>query len=221
MIRKNLIILSLGLSVVTALSLFFGIVSKGNQDNASDKLLKVDWQRQSEDTSARTGVKGIVEYTVRDESGQIYDHGIIHNTVNAEGIDDLFNLITGNSGSGAYDGIAAIHDAAEDPSDGTDIGDITLLLDGDTGTSGNQNPADGTILTDFGTENGNGTVSVTFVAQGAADIRQLVLTRAVEDDTVGGAIAIADNEIFAYVNVPDISLAASDTVTYTWTVDVD
>ncbi len=99
---------------------------------------------------------------------------------------------------------------------------ITLLLDGDSGTGGEQNPADGTVTTDFCTETGNGTVDVTFTATGSADIKQIVLTRAAEDDTlVGGAAAIADSDIFSYVDVPDISLSASDTVTYTWTIDVD
>ncbi len=49
-----------------------------------------------------------------------------------------------------------------------------------------------------------------------------MLTRATEDDTlIGGAAAIADADIFSYVDVPDISLSASYTVTYTWTIDVD
>ena len=63
---------------------------------------------------------------------------------------------------------------------------------------------------------------MTFTATGSVTIKQIVLTRATEDDTlVGGAVAIADADIFAYVDVPDISLTTNDTVTYTWTVDVD
>ena len=126
---------------------------------------------------------------------------------------------------GAYDGIAApdVTVGAEDPADGTLSTSITLLLDGDSGTGGEQNPADGAVVTDFGTENGNGTIQVTFTATAnGVQVLQIVLTKAVEDDTlVGGANAITDDETFAYVDVPDITLNTNDTVQYTWTVDVD
>ena len=90
---------------------------------------------------------------------------------------------------------------------------ITLLLDGDSGTGGNQNPADGTIAADFGTESGNGTVTVTFTTTSNATAKQVVLTRAAEDDTaVGGAAATADADISAYLDVPDVTQASSDTV---------
>lgn len=92
-------------------------------------------------------------------------------------MNDAFNLIA-SAGSGGYDGIAAIEDAAEDPSDGADAADIELLLDGDSGASGEQNPADGTVVTDFGAESGNGAIAITFTATGAADVKQIALTRA-------------------------------------------
>lgn len=190
---------------------FFSLATSGEQPPVQDG------------TSARTGIKGIVEYTVRGPDGKIKEHQIIHNTVNNEGLNYTFNLITA-AGLGVHDGIVAMSVAVgtDDPSDGVLASSITLLLDGDSGTGGEQNPADGTVTTDFGTETGNGTVDVTFTATGSADIRQIVLTRATEDDTlVGGAAAIADADIFSYIDVPDISLSASDTVTYTWTIDVD
>ena len=69
---------------------------------------------------------------------------------------------------------------------------------------------------------GQGTVAVTFTAQGVAEVQQLVLTKANEDNTAaGGAVAIPDTDIFSYVDVPDISLNSGDTVAYTWTINVD
>ncbi len=80
----------------------------------------------------------------------------------------------------------------------------------------------GKNITLVGTENGNGTVIVTFTSTGAVTIDQIVLTRATEDDTlVGGANPITDAEIFAYIDVPNVSLGSGDSVQYTWTIDVD
>jgi len=179
---------------------------------------------QGAGTGDRTGIRGHVAYSLFDAQGNLIETWDSHNTVNVEGLDDSFNLITGNSGNGGYDGIAALDVAVgtDDPADGVLSTSVATSLDGDSGTGGDQNPADGTVATDFGTENGNGTVQVTFVAGGSVTIEQIVLTRAVEDDTsVGGANAIADNEIFAYIDVPNVSLGSGDSVQYTWTIDVD
>ena len=65
-------------------------------------------------------------------------------------------------------------------------------------------------------------MAVTFTAQSdGVDVKQIVLTKAAEDDTSDGAVAIADGDIFSYVDVPDIVLNTNDTVQYTWTIDVD
>ena len=218
--------LALGVTAFTVLGIALALRSIDNGAESPPLALLSRAALEGADpngASADTGIKGIVEYTVRGPDGRIKKQETIYNTVNNEGLNDTFNLITA-TGSGTYDGIAAMSVAVgtDDPSDGVLAASITLLLDGDGGTGGEQNPADGNVTTDFGTETGNGTVDVTFTATGATDIRQIVLTRAPEDDTlVGGAAAIADADIFAYVDVPDISLTASDTVTYTWTVDVD
>lgn len=173
----------------------------------------------------RTGVRGIVDYTQWDSEGFVKVSGRIHNTVNDEGKDETFNRIAGSVTGTAFDGIVALDVpvVTDDPSDGIDASSITLQLDGDSGTGGEQNPADGAVATDFGSENGNGTVQVTFTATSdGVQVLQIGLTRAAEDDTlVGGANAISDAEIFAYVDVPDITLNTNDTVQYTWTIDVD
>ena len=221
--KRYIVAFAVFVSAVALIAVGLSVVGLNNQETTLGLAVNSEQPPVQGGTSARTGIKGIVEYTVRGPDGKIKEHDIIYNTVNVEGLNDTFNLITA-TGLGTHDGIAALSVtvATDDPSDGVLASSITLLLDGDGGTGGEQNPADGTVTTDFGTESGNGTVAVTFTATGAADVRQIVLTRSVEDDTlVGGAAPIADADIFAYVDVPDISLTASDTVTYTWTVDVD
>jgi len=176
--------------------------------------------------SAKTGVRGIVDYKVWSAAGDLIREGRVFNTVNNEGKDETFNRIAGSATGGAFDGIAALDVTVgtDDPSDGVLSTSITLNLDGDSATGGiEENPVDGAVVTDFGTENGNGTIQATFTATAnGVLVLQIVLTRADEDDTlIGGANAITDAQIFAYVDVPDITLNTNDTVQYTWTIDVD
>jgi hypothetical protein len=112
---------------------------------------------------------------------------------------------------------------SDDPSNGVLAGSITLNLDGDLGTPGHQNPADGVVATDFSSDPGKGTISVTFTAQAdGVTVKQIVLTKVPADNTaVSNGKAIADGDIFAYVDVPDVTLNTNDTVQYTWTVNVD
>jgi hypothetical protein len=176
-------------------------------------------------TSAFLGVSGTVQYTLWDASGQVKEHGLIQNTVNDQAFDVTFGRLFNDTAglTAGYDAIAALSVApgTDDPSDGVDAASITLTLDGDSGAPGDQNPADG-VVSAPSDGSGEGTVAVTFTAQGAADIQQLVLTKANEDDTAaGGAVAIVDVDIFSFVDVPDISLNNGDTVAYTWTINVD
>ncbi len=177
-------------------------------------------------SSASFGVEGIVEYTVQDSRGRVLEHGVVHNTVNSDALDETFSrLIEGAAGAIAgYDAIAALSvpNGTDDPSDGVDATSITLLLDGNDGSSGDHNPADGTVSSPSD-GSGQGTVSVTFTAQGAAEVKQIVLTKADENDTtVGlGAAAIADANILSYLDVPDVSLNNTDSVTYIWTINID
>ncbi|MBI4307055.1 MAG: hypothetical protein HY678_12115 [Chloroflexi bacterium] len=174
---------------------------------------------------ARFGITGTIDYAVRDADGRIKAGGVIHNTINNDAKNEVFNRIAAGASSTAFDGIAALSVSVgtDDPSNGVLAGSIALNLDGDSGTSGNQNPADGTVTTQFSTDPGQGTISVTFTAKvDSVSVKQIVLTKAVEDDTaVGNGAAIADADIFAYVDVPDVTLNTNDTVQYTWTVNVD
>ena len=49
------------------------------------------------------------------------------------------------------------------------------------------------------------------------------LSKAAENDTsVGlGAAAIADADILSYLDVPDVSLSNTHSVTYIWTINID
>ena len=144
--------------------------------------------QQPNGRSAPLRLIGTLEYTVRDANGNVREHGVIHNTVNdPEALNEVFNRISGTASGGAYDGIAALRvpvNGGNDPSDGVLDTSITLNLDGDSVTVGHQNPADGAVATDFGTEPGNGTVVVTFTAlANGVDVKQVVLTKADEDNT--------------------------------------
>lgn len=165
-----------------------------------------------------------VEYVVRDSSGRVKEQGSIHNAVNdPEALNEVFQRITGGGTSQDYDEIGAlsVDSVTDDPADGVVAASIALTLDG-SAVAGDQNPANGTVATDFGTESGNGTVVVTFTATGSTNVRQIVLTKNSDDRTDNnGAADISDSNIFAYVDVQDVALNPNDSVTYTWTIDVD
>ncbi len=220
---KKVIMAGLVLPVMLVIGAIVVIWALGTGEEAPQKTTQSNQaDDQPQGRVASVGIKGIVEYTVRDPSGNVKEHGVIENTINAEALNEVFNRITGTASGGAYDGIVALS-TTEDPSDGVDGASITKKLDGNSGLGGNQNPADGTVTTDFGTETGNGTVSVTFTATGdSVLVQQVVLTKSVENDTVANSnLAIADADIFAFQDLPNVTLNTNDTVQYTWTVDVD
>ena len=224
--RSRLLLLT-GIALVLASAAFWSFVLLG-QSKPPITVQTHPPEQQPSGRKAPVRLTGTLEYIVRDANGNLKEQGIIHNTVNdPEALNEVFNRILATASGGAYDGIAALSapaggNGSDDPSDGVDASSITLLLDGDSGTNGNQNPADGTVTTDFGTESGNGTVVVTFTAQSdGVDIKQVVLTKASEDNTSGGASAITEADIFSYLDVADVTLNTNDTVQYTWTVDVD
>ncbi|MBI2966149.1 MAG: hypothetical protein HYY34_08100 [Chloroflexi bacterium] len=171
------------------------------------------------------GIRGTIDYAVRDGRGRVKQAGVIHNTVNNEAKNEVFNRIASGASTTPFDGIAALSVSvgSDDPANGVLAGSIALNLDGDSGTGGNQNPADGAVATDFTADSGKGTITVTFTAKAdSVSVKQIVLTKATEDDTsVSNGTAIADADVFAYVDVPDVTLNTNDTVQYTWTVNVD
>ena len=202
---------------------FWALSPREQSDQTFEQSIKAAGELQRSGESV--GIKGFIEYEVRDVHGKVKESGVVHNTINSEALNETFNRLTATASGGAYDAIAALSvDAAtDDPSDGVAGSSIADDLDGDSGTSGEQNPADGTATTDFATETGNGTVTVTFTAKAdSVAIKQAVLTKANEDDTAQGQNpAIADDDILAYQDVPDVTLNSGDTAQYTWTLDVD
>ncbi len=215
--RPRLLLL-IGIALILASAGFWSLVLLG-QSKPPVTVRTQPPEQQPNGRKAPVRLTGTLEYIVRDANGNLKEQGIIHNTVNdPEALNEVFNRISATASGGAYDGIAALSVPAsgggsDDPSDGVDASSITLLLDGHSGTIGNQNPADGTVTTDFGTESGNGTVVVTFTAQSdSVDIKQVVLTKASEDNTVGRAAAITDADIFSYLDVADVTLNTNDTV---------
>lgn len=221
---KKLLVLGLVVSAVAALLAFITVRSLGPDEEVAQTVLQMGEKAvQSGGNASPVGIKGIIKYTVRDANGNVKESAVIYNTVNdPEALDEVFNRIARTMTGGAYDAIGAlaVDAATDDPSDGVLAGSITLNLDGDSGTVGNQNPADDDSI--GAPSNGDGTIDVTFTAQAdSVNVKQIVLTKAAEDDTSDGAVAIADADIFAYVDVPDVTLDTNDTVQYTWTVDVD
>lgn len=174
----------------------------------------------------QASINGYLSQVVFDKDGNEVSRWDHHNTVNIQGLDNTFRMITTgtNYSTGGFDAIAALSagTSTDDPADGVVSGSVALLLDGSGDDGTHENPADGVVTTAFGTERGNGTVVVTFTAKGAVTIEQIVLTSVAEDDTAsGGAVALPDPEIFAYIDVPNVSLGTGDSVQYTWTIDVD
>jgi len=222
---KKIILAGLVVQVMLVLGAIAGVWALGSGEEAPQKDTQSNQAAdQPQGRVASVGITGIVEYTVRDPSGNVKEHGVIENTINDEALNEMFNRITGAASGGAYVGIAALSvDAGtDDPSNGVDGASMTKKLDGNSSLGGNQNPADGAVTTDFGTEPGNGTVSVTFTATGDnVSILQVVLTKSLENDTVAGNLPIADADIFAFQALPSVTLNTNDTVQYTWTVDVD
>ena len=171
----------------------------------------------------------MVEFIVRDADGNIKERGVIRNTIDPKALDETFiRLVQGTGGAVAgYDAIVAlsVDVAADNPAVGGVTGSsITEDLDGDSAvTTTHENPADGTVTapTDG---SGQGTIVVTFTARAdGVQVKQVVLTKAGEDDTSGGGPnpAIADSDILAYQDVSDVTLSTDDTVQYTWTIDVN
>lgn len=220
------------LLVILAVSAFIGWVTGRthagrvvSQPVEMTEARVADHSNGTGDSSERFGLRGSIAYAVRGPDGRIKAQGLVRNTVNNEAKNEVFNRIAASASSTPFDAIAALSVpvSSDDPANGVLATSLALNLDGKAATAGNQNPADGTVATDFGADPGKGSITVTFTAKAdSVTIRQIVLTKAAEHDTAAnGGIAIADADIFAYVDVPDVSLNTDDTVQYTWTVNVD
>ncbi len=163
--------------------------------------------------SGSFSVQGWVSYVVRDASGNITATGAEHNTINSDPALDKIWADVINSGTNTYKrvGVLSVAVGTDNPSDGvTNTSVLTMTTNGVT-----SNNVDGTA-TAGSAGSGTGTVAATFTGQGSGGtITQIVLHN--ESGTLA-TTGITDAKILAYQDVPDVTLAAGDTVTYTWTI---
>lgn len=174
-------------------------------------------------------LRGTVSWIHTNSEGAVLGIGAKSNTINAsDGLDEVLARVIGTAASGtddAFDTIAALCDTAgnDDPVDGTDAASLCDNLDIESGSPGGTKFANGAGAVAEVAETGNGTIILTFEADGGAvTIMQIVLNKAAAFDNTGdGGVAIVDADVLAYQDVADVALADTDTVQYTWTLDFD
>jgi len=172
---------------------------------------------------------GSIEYTITGADGRLKLHKTIPNTINADpNLETVMERLikTGTvvaSDAALFTRIVAFTatTSTDDPAGGFDLSSVTLSLEGDTGVTGAQNPAQGTY-TNVGTAlDGDGKITVTFTASADGTVvRQLALVKTAADDTAsGGAVAIPDADVLAYKAV-NITLDNGDTLQIEWTTNI-
>ena len=194
--------------------------------------------------TSNAGLKWNVEYWHHNADGKVLQHKKASNAIVASGLEHAVERLIAAAdadatlafanpaateiGEGnAFDQIVLMNvdDAA---SDGLLAASILLLVDGGTGNNAGQaaggdanNPADG-AYTDVGTaSDGDGSVTLQFLADGdPAAATQMHLVKAGVDNTGDGAAAIIADDILATIEI-SVDLADTDTLTITWTLDVD
>lgn len=187
-----------------------------------------------------------VEYWHRNADGKVLQHQQDHNAVVASGLEHAMerliaagdadaSLAFGNPAASeigeanAFDQIVLMNSDDVDASNGLAAIDILLLVDGGTGNNAGQaaggaanNPADGAYANVGDISDGDGSVVLQFLGDGdPAPATQMHLVKAAVDDTgIGGAAAISAEDILATIEIA-VDLADTDTLTVTWTIDVD
>ena len=174
-----------------------------------------------------------VEYWHRNADGELLEYKKSHNALTALGLEHAMErLIIASSGqttltfanpaaaqigeANAFDNIVILK--TDDTSGDIDAGNIALLIDG--GGTGDCNPCDGTYA-DGGGDGGDGKVTVVFTATGTVTTNEMQLVKTADEDTAdGGAVTISANDVLAVLNL-QVTLANTDTLTITWTIDVN
>ena len=195
--------------------------------------------------TSNAGLKWNVEYWHRDADGELLQYGKDSNAIVASGLEHAMERLIaaedadaalaftnpaaaeiGNAN--AFDQIVLM-DTDDAASDGLLAANILLLVDGGTGNNAGQaaggdanNPADGAYSNPgANTTDGDGEVILQFLADGdPAVATQMHLVKAPFDNTGDGAVAIAAEDILATIEIT-VDLADTDTLTVTWTLDVD
>ena len=196
-------------------------------------------------STSTIGLVWNVEYWHRNAEGEVLQHKKASNAIVASGLEHAVErLITAADAdatlaftnpaaaeigeANAFDQIVLM-DTDDAASDGLLAANILLNVDGGTGGNSGQaaggvenNPADG-AYTDVGdSTDGDGKVTVKFLADGDPDAAtQMHLVKAaVDDTTASGAAAIAAADVLATIEI-SVDLADTDTLTIEWTIDFD
>lgn len=194
--------------------------------------------------STSAALKWNVEYWHHSADGELLQYEKSHNAIVASGLEHAMERLIAaadadaslgftNPGAAeigeanAFDQIVLMNtdDAA---SDGLLAANVLLLVDGGTGNNAGQasggvanNPADGAYSNVGTSSDGDGSVTLQFLADGdPAAATQMHLVKAGVDDTGDGAVAIAADDILATIEI-SVDLSDTDTLTITWTIDVD
>jgi hypothetical protein len=195
-------------------------------------------------STSTAGVFWNVEYWHRTAGGRVLEHKVTSNAIVASGLEHAMErLIAGNDSdatlaftdpnaseigeANAFDQIVLM-DTDDAASDGLLAANILLNVDGGTGGNAGQaagsaenNPADGAYSNVGDTSDGDGKVTLKFLADGNPDAAtQMHLVKSAVDDTTDGAAAIAAADILATLEM-NVDLADTDTLTIEWTIDFD
>ena len=196
-------------------------------------------------STSTIGLVWNVEYWHRNAEGEVLQHKKASNAIVASGLEHAVErLITAADAdatlaftnpaaaeigeANAFDQIVLM-DTDDAASDGLLAANILLDVDGGTGNNAGQaaggvenNPADGAYADVGTTSDGDGKVTVKFLADGNPDAAtQMHLVKAAVDDTTdSGAAAIAAADVLATIEI-SVDLADTDTLTIEWTIDFD
>ena len=197
-------------------------------------------------STSTAGLSWNVEYWHRTAEGRVLEHKKTSNAIVASGLEHAMErLIAGNDSdatlaftdpgaaeigeANAFDQIVLMNTDDSDATDGLLAANILLNVDGGTGNNAGHaagsekyNPADGAYSDVGTTSDGDGKVTLKFLADGNPDAAtQMHLVKAAVDDTAaGGAAAIDAADILATLEI-NVDLADTDTLTIEWTIDLD
>lgn len=181
--------------------------------------------------SSSTALGWNVEYWHRNADGDLLGHKKSHNAFTNNGLEiameRLIKVGAGDLSDATTTTNLIVEDAfnkivllnVDDTSGDIDASAILQLVDGQ-GSPAIANPAVGTF-SDGGADGlGDGSIAVTFTASGSATATQMQLVKAAPADTTSSGTLISASDVLAVIEI-DVTLANTDTLTVTWTVDAD
>jgi hypothetical protein len=187
------------------------------------------WEALGADGGGTTSTGALswnVEYWHRASDGTVIGHQKQHNAMTGIGMEEaMLRLIKDGELSAGdadiFDQIVLMN-ADDSADDGLLAANILLDVDGTNNPDEvESNPADG-VFTDVGTAtDGDGKVTVTFLAQGDPQpATQMHLVKSAPDDTAdGGVAAVAAEDIAATIEI-SVDLSDTDTLQVDWTINL-